>query len=93
LEEEDIVKVTRWRKYWLFGEKVLDEDNNSNENNQNGKLGKNNETSPPLKRIRIKGWFPRQCAVELYDQQYEDQDQDQDYENESIQEKDTKKLN
>ena len=36
-----MVKVTWWKKYWLYGEKV-----------QVGDKG------------RVRGWFPRQCAVE-----------------------------
>lgn len=45
----DTVKVTRWRKHWLFGERVP-----TNENN-----GIN------TKKKEIRGWFPRRCAVEL----------------------------
>jgi len=41
LQAGDMVKVTRWKKYWLYGEKV-----------QVGDKG------------RVRGWFPRQCAVE-----------------------------
>lgn len=44
----DVIKVTRWRKHWLFGEKV-----------------KLNETKEEMLERRIRGWFPRQCAVEL----------------------------
>ncbi|XP_040174929.1 palmitoyltransferase ZDHHC6 [Anopheles arabiensis] len=45
LEVDDIVRVTRWRKHWLFGEKLQE---------------------PTKKTIpkRIRGWFPRKCAVE-----------------------------
>lgn len=50
LEVGDTVLVTRWRKYWLFGEKV-----------QNV-VANGHETVP-----RIKGWFPRKCAVEIVD--------------------------
>ncbi|KAL0132068.1 hypothetical protein PUN28_000087 [Cardiocondyla obscurior] len=46
LDVDDIVVVTRWKKYWLFGEKEQKEDENSK-----------------LKRIR--GWFPRPCAIEI----------------------------
>ncbi|XP_043497721.1 palmitoyltransferase ZDHHC6 isoform X1 [Polistes fuscatus] len=46
LDVTDIVIVTRWRRYWLFGEKeqkaIIDF---------------------PIKRVR--GWFPRPCAIEL----------------------------
>ena len=38
----DIVKVTRWKKYWLYGDKVNSEE-------------------------RIRGWFPRKCAIEIID--------------------------
>ncbi|CAK9820761.1 Palmitoyltransferase ZDHHC6 [Anthophora plagiata] len=41
----DIVIVTRWGKYWLFGEKKREEENE--------------------KQIRIRGWFPRRCAIEI----------------------------
>ncbi|XP_024938248.1 palmitoyltransferase ZDHHC6 isoform X2 [Cephus cinctus] len=41
----DIVMVTRWRRYWLFGEKEQFSGNS------------------PSKRIR--GWFPKHCAVEV----------------------------
>uniref|UniRef100_A0A182Y4U2 Palmitoyltransferase n=1 Tax=Anopheles stephensi TaxID=30069 RepID=A0A182Y4U2_ANOST len=41
----DLVRVTRWRKHWLFGEKIQEAESEAN-----------------VKRIR--GWFPRQCAVE-----------------------------
>ncbi|XP_026476828.1 palmitoyltransferase ZDHHC6 [Ctenocephalides felis] len=43
LQVNDTVQVTRWKKYWLFGEKI-----------------NNNEP-----KTRIRGWFPRQCAVEV----------------------------
>jgi len=42
LQVGDSVKVTRWKKYWLYGEKV--------------QVGE--------KQGRVRGWFPRQCAVE-----------------------------
>lgn len=44
----DVVIVTRWRKHWLFGEKLQPQ---------------LNETEQYSSRIR--GWFPRMCAVEL----------------------------
>jgi len=40
----DRVKVTRWKKYWLYGDKVL-----------------------PEGQDRVRGWFPRRCAVESVD--------------------------
>lgn len=50
LDVGDTVLVTRWRKYWLFGEKL-----------QN--VARNGDETLP----RIKGWFPRKCAVEIVD--------------------------
>uniref|UniRef100_A0A182K328 Palmitoyltransferase n=1 Tax=Anopheles christyi TaxID=43041 RepID=A0A182K328_9DIPT len=49
LEVGDVVRVTRWRKYWLFGEKLQ-----SSKKDDNPK--------------RIRGWFPRQCAVEFLEE-------------------------
>ncbi|XP_044260016.1 palmitoyltransferase ZDHHC6 isoform X1 [Tribolium madens] len=49
LELGDTVSVTRWRKYWLFGEKIQD-------------LPQDEESL-----CRIRGWFPRRCAVEVID--------------------------
>jgi len=39
-----LVRVTRWKKYWLYGEKVQEEH-----------------------KDRLRGWFPRHCAVERID--------------------------
>lgn len=39
------------RRHWLFGEKVLPETNGDIEH----------------RKIRIRGWFPRQCAMEIYE--------------------------
>ncbi|XP_072399728.1 palmitoyltransferase ZDHHC6 [Diabrotica undecimpunctata] len=46
LDIGDSVVVTRWRRHWLFGEKI-----------QEVPVGQ------PVERI--KGWFPRRCAVEV----------------------------
>ncbi|KAK9720390.1 DHHC palmitoyltransferase [Popillia japonica] len=47
----DTVLVTRWRKYWLFGEKVQE------------------DLLPDEESLaRIRGWFPRRCAVELVEE-------------------------
>ncbi len=44
LRQGDVVNVTRWKKYWLYGDKVLkDEDKDG----------------------RVRGWFPRKCAVDV----------------------------
>eukprot|EP00795_Rhopilema_esculentum_P008704 gene8704-14725_t len=57
VEEKDAVYVTRWRRHWLFGEKVTTK---RSFNASNGAIPE-----------REKGWFPRQCAVEVYDDEDE----------------------
>lgn len=47
LDPGDKVNVTRWRKYWLFGDKVIIPTENT------------------IKLQKIRGWFPRKCAVEV----------------------------
>ncbi|CAH1989992.1 unnamed protein product [Acanthoscelides obtectus] len=49
----DKVQVTRWRKHWLFGELVQQRDEISTEERNRY------DTSE-----RVRGWFPRRCAVE-----------------------------
>lgn len=46
LDIGDTVIVTRWQRYWLFGEKEQEI-----------------ISDVPVKRVR--GWFPRPCAIEL----------------------------
>lgn len=46
-----------FRRHWLFGEKIQ---------NAKSKPGENGTSEKP-KRIRVRGWFPRKCAVELVD--------------------------
>lgn len=55
VEKNDAVYVTRWRKQWLFGEK----------------LRTTNSTNDPDKYSKDKGWFPRNCALEVYDDEDE----------------------
>lgn len=43
LDRGDRVVVTRWKKYWLYGDKIV-----------------------VCKQDRVRGWFPRHCAVEVY---------------------------
>ncbi|XP_074647885.1 palmitoyltransferase ZDHHC6-like [Tubulanus polymorphus] len=43
----DRLLVTRWKKHWLYGDKILDK--------QQKDLGVS----------RLRGWFPRRCAVEF----------------------------
>lgn len=46
-----------FRRHWLFGEKIRNAKSKSAENG----------TSKKPKPIRVRGWFPRKCAVELVD--------------------------
>ncbi|XP_055586909.1 palmitoyltransferase ZDHHC6-like [Uranotaenia lowii] len=81
LDVGDIVLVTRWRKHWLFGEKVQEPIDlaQSNGNNKKDKKKKKlsgeptEEGTKPMPRIR--GWFPRQCAVELVEDDDEEEQQ------------------
>ncbi|XP_004523184.1 palmitoyltransferase ZDHHC6 [Ceratitis capitata] len=51
LEPGDVIKVTRFREHWLFGERVVPAIELRN---------------PELKRKGpTRGWFPRRCAIEL----------------------------
>lgn len=45
LKEGDVIQVTRWKKYWLYGEKTC--------------------SQPISDQPRERGWFPRQCVVEV----------------------------
>ncbi|CAL8099320.1 unnamed protein product [Orchesella dallaii] len=51
LQKGDRVLVTRWKKYWLYGEKF-----------EGSVLMTPNEIP---KEERPKGWFPRRCALEV----------------------------
>uniref|UniRef100_A0A1I8Q4F4 Palmitoyltransferase n=1 Tax=Stomoxys calcitrans TaxID=35570 RepID=A0A1I8Q4F4_STOCA len=50
LEVDDVIKVTRFRKHWLFGERVASEAE---------------QKEAKLKKKALRGWFPRRCAIEL----------------------------
>lgn len=77
LEPDDLVNVTRWRKYWLFGEKIH-EPLLKSPVTQNGKTS---EEKLELKPKRVRGWFPRQSAVEFFEDDDEDDDSDSEIEN------------
>lgn len=61
----DLANVTRWRKHWLFGEKIVDESESESKHEECEKLA--------VKK-RTRGWFPRQCAAEFF----EDNDSESD---------------
>lgn len=75
----DLVNVTRWRKHWLFGEKIEDESSNGKPA-INGKQGKDSEPKLYIKR-RTRGWFPRQCAAEFFEDNDYDSDKELDDDN------------
>ncbi|KAI9576796.1 hypothetical protein GQX74_015215 [Glossina fuscipes] len=50
LEKDDIIRVTGFRKHWLFGERVF-----TGPNSMEGRKRKG----------PVRGWFPRRCAIEL----------------------------
>lgn len=52
IEKDDFVFVTRWDKYWLYGERVI-----------NNETNKRNDRKS---RRRPRGWFPRCCVYEAF---------------------------
>lgn len=81
LEPDDLVNVTRWRKYWLFGEKIQ-EPSDSVPVVENGK---SKEEHPEVKPKRIRGWFPRKAAIEFFED--DDSDSDDDYDGYNLEKK------
>lgn len=57
-------------RHWLFGEKVQISEI------RNGKNGKSEHDKLISGQSRIRGWFPRKCAVELVNP---DSDEEQDH--------------
>ena len=56
VEEGDYVLVTRWERYWLYGERVLAKD-----------IVKHGDANSKIqRRKRPRGWFPRCCAYEAF---------------------------
>lgn len=53
LSPGDKVSVTRWRPYWLFGDKIMP-----------------GQSEGESQKGRVRGWFPRHCAVDLVDNEY-----------------------
>ncbi|KAH8312001.1 hypothetical protein KR044_008968 [Drosophila immigrans] len=50
LQPDDIIKVTRFRRHWLFGEREVSETQQKRKTQRKG---------------AIRGWFPRRCVVGL----------------------------
>lgn len=81
LDVGDFVNVTRWRKYWLFGEKIQNPDileNEKESKKSNGKKVKVVDINQQLIPRRVRGWFPRKCAVENFgdNDDYSEEDDD-----------------
>lgn len=55
IEKGDAVLVTRWEKYWLYGERITADELNQTEGA--------NKRRP---RRRPRGWFPRCCVYEAF---------------------------
>ena len=55
--------MLRWKKYWLYGE--LDQGGDT----VKVRLGQNKSCRDggDIFQSRVRGWFPRQCAVEVVD--------------------------
>ncbi len=54
IEKGDSLLVTRWEKYWLYGERVFANEGDKNEDLNN------------RRRRRPRGWFPRCCVYEAF---------------------------
>lgn len=53
LSKGDLVRVTRWKRYWLYGDKAIKQGSQQATESTGG--------------LRVRGWFPRHCAVEAID--------------------------
>lgn len=54
IEKDDYVLVTRWERYWLYGERVISDETNKSNDKQ------------ARRRRRPRGWFPRCCVYEAF---------------------------
>ena len=70
LAEGDVVRVTRWKKHWLYGDKLIpslpgkEEEEEEKEAEKEASKGfKEKEASKGCDRVR--GWFPRRCAMDV----------------------------
>lgn len=64
LRPNDIVRVTRWKKHWLFGERDPREEECGDTKKEQEAKGKKHQC--------IRGWFPRRCAIELVENDRDD---------------------
>lgn len=60
----------------MFGEKVLDIDENALQDNSKNGISKPVKEVDIVKKKRVRGWFPRKCAVELYEEYDDDEEED-----------------
>lgn len=65
LEPGDIIKVTRFRQHWLFGERTLNEGSQKDDVRQ---------------KQPLRGWFPRRCVIELIQPEQPPISDEEDYE-------------
>jgi hypothetical protein len=56
IEKGDFVLVTRWERYWLYGERVTASEMKNNEEGKRPQRGYH----------RPRGWFPRSCVYEAF---------------------------
>ena len=63
-----MVRVTRWKRYWLYGE--LDQEQTTGDSVQVREalvIITFILYASDMFQSRVRGWFPRQCAVEVID--------------------------
>ncbi|XP_017053054.1 palmitoyltransferase ZDHHC6 [Drosophila ficusphila] len=63
LDTDDLIQVTRISDYWLYGERIISEE----------------EKERGLRRKgAIRGWFPARCAIEIINEEFE-KEEEMDY--------------
>ena len=62
-----MVRVTRWKRYWLYGELDQATTGDSVQVRSERHLSPEILNTSYIFQSRVRGWFPRQCAVEIVD--------------------------
>ena len=61
------MRVTRWKKHWLYGDKLIPslpgKEEEEEEKEAEKEAFKEKEASKGCDRVR--GWFPRRCAMDV----------------------------